>query len=114
MCQLFGPASMPDKFRKFPKEMAHRPSQIRASAAETALMVPSALQQRAKYRKLKMHTVIIAGEQDRLIDTEEQSARLHRDMKQSMLLRVVGAGHMVHQTATAQVMEAIEAAMPTP
>ena len=114
MRQLFGPAPMPDKFREFPKEMAHRPSQIRASAAETALMVPSALQQRAKYRELKMHTVIVAGEQDRLIDIEEQSARLHRDMKRSMLLRVVGAGHMVHQTATAQVMEAIEAAMPRP
>ena len=76
-------------------------------------MVPSALQQRAMYRGLKMQTVIIAGEQDRLIDMEEQSARLHRDMKQSMLLRVVGAGHMVHQTATAQVMEAIDAAMPS-
>jgi pimeloyl-ACP methyl ester carboxylesterase len=111
--QLFGPAPVPHKFREFPKEMAHRPSQIRASAAETALMVPCALQQRAKYRALKMPTVIIAGEQDRLIDIQEQSARLHRDMKQSMLLRVVGAGHMVHQTATAQVMEAIDAAMPS-
>jgi pimeloyl-ACP methyl ester carboxylesterase len=114
MRQLFGPAPIPEKFREFPKEMAHRPSQIRASAAETALMVPSALQQRAMYSALKMHTVIIAGEQDRLIDTEEQSARLHRDVKQSMLLRVVGAGHMVHQTATVHVMEAIEAAMPSP
>jgi pimeloyl-ACP methyl ester carboxylesterase len=113
MRQLFGPAPMPEKFREFPKEMAHRPSQIRASAAETALMVPSALQQRAMYRELKMRTVIIAGEQDRLIDMEEQSARLHRDVNKSMLLRVVGAGHMVHQTATAQVMEAIDAAMPS-
>ena len=85
MRQLFGPAPMPEKFREFPKEMAHRPSQIRASAAETALMVPSAVQQRAMYRGLKMQTVIIAGEQDRLIDIEEQSARLHRDVNRSML-----------------------------
>ena len=113
MRQIFGPAHMPDKFREFPKEMAHRPSQIRASAAETALMVPCAMQQRAMYRGLKMPTVIIAGEQDRLIDIEKQSTRLHRDVKQSTLLRVVGAGHMVHQTAIAQVMEAIDEAMPS-
>jgi pimeloyl-ACP methyl ester carboxylesterase len=114
MRQVFGPAPMPNKFQEFPKEMAHRPSQIRASAAETALMVPGALQQRAMYRSIKMPTVIIAGEQDRLIDIEEQSARLHRDMKQSMLLRLVGVGHMVHQTATARVMEAIDAVMSSP
>ena len=44
----------------------------------------------------------------------ERPPRLHRDVKQSMLLRVVGAGHMVYQTATVHVMEAIEAAMPSP
>jgi pimeloyl-ACP methyl ester carboxylesterase len=113
MRQLFGPALVPGKFREFPKEMAHRPVQIRASAAETALMIPCALQQRAKYRELNIPTVIIAGEQDRLIDIDEQSARLHREVKRSMLLRVAGAGHMVHQTATTQVMEAIDAAMPS-
>jgi pimeloyl-ACP methyl ester carboxylesterase len=38
--RLFGPSSVPVKFNNFPKEMAFRPSQIRASAAETALMIP--------------------------------------------------------------------------
>ena len=37
---IFGPKSAPAKFKQFPKEMALRPSQIRASAAESALMIP--------------------------------------------------------------------------
>ena len=40
--KIFGPSPVPDKFKGFPEEMAVRPSQIRASAAESALMIPSA------------------------------------------------------------------------
>ena len=110
MRKIFGPAEMPAKFQRFPKEMALRPSQIRASAAETALMVPSAVALRGKYASLRMPVVIIAGEQDRLIDMEAQSARLHREVTPSKLRRVTNAGHMVHQTATALVMRAIDEA----
>jgi hypothetical protein len=42
LARMFGPRSVPAKFAGFPKEMAIRPSQIRASAAETALMIPAA------------------------------------------------------------------------
>ena len=67
MRKIFGPAKMPAKFESFPKEMALRPSQIRASAAETALMIPDAFALRGKYADLKMPVVIIAGEQDRIV-----------------------------------------------
>jgi pimeloyl-ACP methyl ester carboxylesterase len=107
MAQIFGPRSVPRKFEAFPKEMALRPSQVRASAAESALMIPDAFYLRNQYADLKMPVVIIAGEQDRLIDVETQSARLHSDISQSRFRRVPGTGHMVHQTATDQVMSAI-------
>ena len=59
-------------------------------------------------RSLKMPVSIIAGEEDRLIDTDTQSHRLHGDIAQSKFHRVPGAGHMVHQTATGSVMSAID------
>jgi alpha-beta hydrolase superfamily lysophospholipase len=107
MAKIFGPRSVPGKFGAFPKEMALRPSQIRASAAESALMIPDAFKLRNRYAELKMPVVIIAGEQDRLIDIDAQSARLHSDISQSMFNRVAGNGHMIQQTATDQVMSAI-------
>jgi hypothetical protein len=58
--------------------MALRPSQIRASVADSALMVPDAFQFRNEYANLKMPVVIVAGNEDRLIDTDAQSDRLHR------------------------------------
>jgi pimeloyl-ACP methyl ester carboxylesterase len=108
--KIFGPSPTPKKFAKFPKEMAFRPSQIRASAAETALMIPDAFASCKDYAGMKMPVVIIAGEQDRLIDINKQSARLHRDVADSRLHRVPGVGHMVHQSATDAVMAAINEA----
>ena len=108
--KLFGPEDVPAKFEGFPKEMALRPSQIRAGAAESALMIPDAIASQHSYGELKMPVVIIAGEDDRLVDIDDQSARLHADIPQSSFHRLPGAGHMIHQTHTDAVMAAIEEA----
>ena len=52
-----------------------------------------------------MPVVIVAG--DRFIESE-QSTRLHRDISHSLLRCVPANGHMVHQTATAEIMSAID------
>jgi pimeloyl-ACP methyl ester carboxylesterase len=108
--KLFGPRSVPSKFASFPVEMVVRPSQIRAGAAEAALMVPAAFVAAKTYRELKMPTIILAGEDDRLVDIDTQSARLHDEVKQSKFQRIAGAGHMIQQSATSDVMAAIDEA----
>jgi pimeloyl-ACP methyl ester carboxylesterase len=108
MGKIFGPQCMPKEFEAFPKEMAVRPSQINASAAESALMIPDAFEFKDRYAELKMPVSIIAGEKDRLIDINEQSRRLHANVSQSRFHPVPGNGHMVHQTATNSVMSAID------
>ncbi len=114
LAKIFGPRSVPKKFGAFPKEMALRPSQIRASAAEAALMIPDAFRMRKQYAQLKMPVVIIAGVDDRLIDIDTQSARLHSDISQSRFHRIDGNGHMIQQTATDRVMSAIREAADVP
>ena len=112
MRKIFGPAETPRKFKQgFPKGLALRPSQLRASAAESALMIPGASALHARYDELTMPVAIIAGALDRLIDTDSQSARLGEDIAHSTFRSVPGAGHMVHQTATDEVMAAIEEAV---
>lgn len=107
--KIFGPQPVPDKFAGFPLEMAARPSQLRASAEEAAIMIPAAAAASKTYSELTMPTVIIAGEDDRLIEFE-QSARLHAKVAQSRLRRIAGAGHMIQQSATSDLMAAIEEA----
>jgi pimeloyl-ACP methyl ester carboxylesterase len=110
MRKAFGPQPVPDKFSGFPKEMALRPSQIRAAGEEAAMMVPDAFVMRGQYADLKMPVVIVAGDQDRLIDIEDQSARLHSVLPHSSFHRIHENGHMIQQTATHHVMSAIREA----
>jgi pimeloyl-ACP methyl ester carboxylesterase len=110
MRRIFEPASIPDKFARFPKEMAVRPSQIRASAAESALLIPNAYATCRRYKELAIPVIIIAGEEDQLVDSETQSARLHRELPRSVLHRISHTGHMAHPTATEAVMAAIDEA----
>jgi pimeloyl-ACP methyl ester carboxylesterase len=107
--KIFAPNAVPKKFADFPEEMAMRPSQIRAAAAETALMIPAAFGFRKIYGQLKMPVAIVAGRQDRVSEAQ-QSEKLHRDIAQSTFRCISNKGHMVHQTATAEVMSAIDLA----
>ena len=70
-------------------------------------MIPSAHTLEKQYRLLQMPVAIVAGAEDRLIESE-QSAHLHRDIPHSTLRCVPGTGHMVHQTATGEIMSAID------
>jgi pimeloyl-ACP methyl ester carboxylesterase len=108
MRKIFGPAPEPAKFRAFPREMALRPTHLRASAEETALMIPSAAAAQGRYGRLRLPVAIIAGEGDRMVATKAQSARLHGEIPQSSFSNLLNTGHMVHQTATAAVLAAIE------
>jgi pimeloyl-ACP methyl ester carboxylesterase len=111
MRKIFGPASMPESFAAgFPRGLALRPSQLRASASESALMVPAAAAGCARYGTLGMPVAIVAGADDRLIDPGEQSERLHREIDHSIFHRVARAGHMVHQTAPRDVLRAVDEA----
>lgn len=107
---IFSPAHVPRKFEGFPKEMALRPSQLRASAGESKLMIPDAYQFRNSYRDLRMPVVIVAGEEDKVVNIDEQSARLHSEISQSKFHRIPAGGHMIHQTGTRQVISAIHEA----
>ena len=107
--EMFAPKREPTKFSGFPKEMALRPSSLRAGAGELAMMIPDAFAFQGDYGQLKMPVVIVAGEGDRIVDAE-QSARLHSQIAHSTFHRLSGAGHMVHQTETDKVMSAINEA----
>lgn len=107
--RIFNPAPVPPHFSAFPVWMALRPSQLKAAAAESALMIPDAIALCQRYRELDMPVMIMAGEDDRHVNTQHQSVRLHHELPQSTLRLVPGVGHMIHHNAPRQVMAAIEA-----
>jgi pimeloyl-ACP methyl ester carboxylesterase len=90
--------------------MALRPSQIRAAAEESALMIPAARRLSQRLAEIDAPVVIIAGGGDRIVSTARQSEALHRDIPGSRLRRLADVGHMVHHIAPGVVLAAIDEA----
>lgn len=106
--KLFAPAAVPPRFiSEYPLGLALRPLQLRASAEESAMMIPAALQFRKRYAEIRCPVAIVAGEGDEIVNFGRQSARLHRELPGSALHRVAGVGHMVHYAAVADIAAAV-------
>jgi pimeloyl-ACP methyl ester carboxylesterase len=109
--RIFAPAPVAPRFDTgFPTWMALRPSQLRASASETALMIPAAAAMRHRYGELRMPVVIAAGGDDRFVDTGYQSAQLHRAVPGSEFRAFPGVGHMIYHTALRETLAVIDLA----
>jgi pimeloyl-ACP methyl ester carboxylesterase len=108
--KIFSPAAVSPRFSVFPVWMALRPSQLRAAAAESAMMVPAAMTLCRRYRELTMPVVILAGAEDRIANAQHNSQRLHDELPQSDLRLTPGGGHMIHYLVPDEVMAAIDAA----
>jgi pimeloyl-ACP methyl ester carboxylesterase len=107
--KMFAPLPVPPKFSaEFPVGLTLRPSQIRASSEETVMMVPGAAALEERYPELRLPVSIMAGADDRIVDTESQSVRLHSVIAQSEMHVLPGLGHMMHYFATDQVVLAID------
>lgn len=104
----FSPAPVSDKFGRFPIALTMRPSQVRATAADTAMMVPSAVALSRRYGELTLPVVIMAGEGDLIAHINKHAQRLAQDISSSELRIVPGEGHLFHYGAPEQVAEAID------
>jgi pimeloyl-ACP methyl ester carboxylesterase len=109
--RMFSPEPTTERFRSdYPAWMSLRPSQLKASATESALMIPSAIKLRSQYRKLRVPLVLVAGDSDRQVSTRWHTERLHEHIPDSALHIVPGVGHMVHHVAPEDVVLAVEQA----
>jgi hypothetical protein len=109
--RMFAPAPPTAAFAKrYPVGMSLRPGQLRASAAESAMLVPAASALRRRYAALEVPAVLVAGRARPAAQHALAVGRLHDRLGHSWLRVVEGSGHMVHHVATGQVMAAVDQA----
>jgi len=106
---MFAPREVPGNFiPALSREMMVRPIQLRANAEDAAFMVPQTKASSERHHELRMPVAILAGADDKVIDVEAHSARLHRELAGSTLAVVPVAGHMVHHAAPDEVVAAVD------
>ena len=103
----FAPAPVSEKIKRMPMALTLRPSQIRATAADTALMEPAVLVLSRRYGDLALPVVIMAGEGDLIAHVDSHAERLVGGIAGSELRVVPGQGHLFHYAVPEQVVDAI-------
>jgi pimeloyl-ACP methyl ester carboxylesterase len=105
---MFAPAAVTERFRReYSTSLAVRPSQLRATAQDGALMMSDAAGLSAGYDAMVAPVAIVAGDGDKVVGSEH-ARRLQDALPHGRMLMIEGAGHMVHHIATKQVVDAIE------
>jgi pimeloyl-ACP methyl ester carboxylesterase len=108
MRKVFEPRPVPARFsERFPLDLALRPISIKASAEDSALMVPSAASLQDRYRSLSVPTAVLVGAQDGIITPERQSGRLAGELPDRDIEVLQGLGHMIHYDAQHEIVAAI-------
>jgi pimeloyl-ACP methyl ester carboxylesterase len=106
--RVFAPNAVPDRFKQaYPFSLAMRSSQMRAVDEEAGMLLNATRAMRRLYPELAVPASLLAGSDDRIVCTDEHSARLHGELALSTFHRVPDCGHMVHHAAPRVVAEAI-------
>jgi pimeloyl-ACP methyl ester carboxylesterase len=105
---LFAPQPVDPRFHRTPAWMMLRPQQVRASAADSALMIPAAMALAKRYPELRVPAVVLAGTRDEVVDFGHNSERLAAAAVQRGASVRPGAGHMIHYAQPDKVLAAIE------
>ncbi|MDB5378524.1 MAG: alpha/beta hydrolase [Rubritepida sp.] len=110
--RIFAPGDVPPTFaEEFPFPLALRPSQLEASAMDTARMNEAAAAVQRRSGDFTVPAILVAGSEDAMVDAETHSLALHRALPGSVMRCIAGAGHMVHHTAPAETLAAIRMAL---
>jgi pimeloyl-ACP methyl ester carboxylesterase len=109
--KIFAPAPVAASWKLFPFAMTLRPGQLRAEAADAALMVPSAAEWSPRYASLTIPVTIISGEGDQIVDHASQSGRLASTLPEASMIALRRVGHMIHHTSAERVLQAIQATL---
>jgi pimeloyl-ACP methyl ester carboxylesterase len=106
----FSPAPMSPSFHRFPLSMVARPSQIRATAEDAAVMVPAAMALGTRFGELQLPVEVVAGEGDKIAWHRRHAVAVQAALPRSNLTILPDVGHLVHHTAPDAVATVIERA----
>jgi pimeloyl-ACP methyl ester carboxylesterase len=107
--RVFAPCIVPTRFKRtYPLALATRVSQMKTVDEEAAGLLHAARTLCRIYRNVNVPVHIIAGSDDRIVDTGLHSTRLHEELGASTFHRIPGCGHMVHHAAPEIVTSAID------
>jgi pimeloyl-ACP methyl ester carboxylesterase len=108
--KMFFPNSVsPEFLKEYSVPMAMRPIQLKSVADDTVSMPGAAGALSCRYAEIQVPVRLIAGADDKIVSTAQQSGRLQRELPNSALQILEGVGHMTHHARPDLVVKAVDA-----
>jgi pimeloyl-ACP methyl ester carboxylesterase len=106
---IFAPNPVPPEFlERSGAALAMRPTQLRADAEDLAALRPFLEQESKRYADIRVPTVVITGDADRILSPQKQSRAMAAAVPGARLVVLPGVGHMPQYARPAQVLAEIE------
>lgn len=105
--QTFAPEEPPVGYEEKLLALWGRPGQFKANREDTLAFPKTSKEISPHYPKIKQPTVIVVGDKDPF-STIQMADRLHRDLPNSVMVKLSNVGHMIPENHPEKVLEAIE------
>ncbi len=106
--QAFSPAPVPPAYARQSEAIWLRwPRQVKVFARENTSDRPVLREASVRYGQVRVPTVIVAGDTDRIVPAQEHAVRLHRDVSNAELVLLLDTGHQLLHTCPEAVCESI-------
>ena len=105
---VFHPQNAPPNYvERAQARLVLRPSAFEANARDVAGLHGFVSRQAGRYGAIRVPTVIVSGDADRIVWTDLHSRSLEREIPEARLVVIPGMGHMPHWTAVDLIAEEI-------
>jgi len=109
LLEAFAPDPVPADYLQLAQAVWIRPSQIKAIVEDDNSFNATVQALSPRYSEVRIPTIIMTGDSDRLVAPEVHAYPLHRTLTQARLIVLPETGHMLPHTRPAAVLEAIQA-----
>lgn len=107
---VFAPQPVPPDYVDVARiPLVLRPATFMANAEDLTGLHDFVAAQRPRYGAIRVPTLVMAGDRDRIVDPDIHARALAREIPGAELVMLPGVGHMLHFAAADRVVEGIEA-----
>jgi pimeloyl-ACP methyl ester carboxylesterase len=107
LANAFYPQPVPESYFKTVLRSWLGRKQLKAYFADEAQLSESLAKMSTQYGDIQAPTVIITGDNDRIVDAKRNARQLHKVMKRSKLIELENTGHEIPQTHPESIARAI-------
>lgn len=106
---VFAPDPAPEGYaQRIGLPLLFRPLHFRANSADSSRLREHLVQQSRRYGEIRVPTIIVTGNRDKVVWAKLHSYALHDQIGGSELIKLVGVGHMPHYVRPDIVIDALE------